>query len=268
MRHRSGEVLLAALMAAVPQLGCVSGRMAALPGASPPAGEAVARGRAELPPDQAAELCLATARAMEDKGHDELAIAEYERALQANPRLTSVVRRLAVLYDRQGDEEHALAAYAQALRAHPKDADLLNDAGYFHYERGEEKEAEKYLRQALAINPRHRRAWINLGLVLGQQRRYEESYQAFAKVLTPAEARSNVGVILVEHGKYRAARVAFCKALAAQPDLKQARAVLDVLEHQATASGPSGVPGDGLKKPLGPGATSCRSGTETSAPAE
>ena len=100
----------------------------------------------------------------------------------------------------------AEAAYAQALQAAPRDADLLNDVGYFHYECGDPKRAEDSLRQALEIDPKHRRAWINLGLVLGEQRRYDESYEAFARVLTPAEARSNVGVILARQGRHDEAR--------------------------------------------------------------
>ncbi|MCS6853091.1 MAG: tetratricopeptide repeat protein, partial [Gemmataceae bacterium] len=161
--------------------------------------------QAELPPHKAAEACLVTAQMLEKHGHEVEAIAEYELARSYNPKL-QVSRRLAVLYDRQCDYARAMHEYRQALKQSPKDVELLNDVGYCCYERGDWAEAEKYLRQAVQLNPSYKRAWVNLGLVLGQQERYDESYQAFAQVLTPAEARSNVGVILMQHGKFEEAK--------------------------------------------------------------
>jgi Tfp pilus assembly protein PilF len=246
MSRRSGLMLLAIVVAVLPHLGCTSGPMPVRPADTrPPAGEAGAGGKAELPPDRAAEACLATARAMVKQGHDAEALAEYERALQYKPGLArELTRHMAVLYDRLGDREHAESAYAQALQAAPKDADLLNDVGYFHYECGDPQRAEKDLRRALEIDPKHRRAWVNLGVVLGAENRYVESYQAFAKVLTPAEARSNVGVILARQGRNEEAKQAFREALAQNPDLKPAKAILAVLEKPptATAGAPSPPP--------------------------
>lgn len=225
-------------MAILPQAGCLTGPSSA----GPAENDSSVRGKSELPPAKAAELCLATARELEAKGADAAAIVEYERARHYNPKFTEPVRRLAVLYDRQGDRTHAAAAYTEALGFYPKDADLWNDAGYFQYEFGDLPQAEKFLRQALALKREHRKAWINLGVVLGEERRYDESFQAFCNVLTPAEAHSNVGVILARHGDTAAARAAFQMALAMQPDLKQAHAILSVLDGQANATASSGTP--------------------------
>lgn len=185
----------------------------------------------ELPPQKAAEVCLATARELEKVGSEAEAILQYEKARQQDPKLTQVSRRLAVLYDRQCDYTHALAEYEQALKQTPKDADLLNDLGYCHYERGDWAEAEKYLRQAVALKPDHKRAWVNLGLALGSQERYPESYEAFAKAVTPAEAHANVGVIQAQQGKTAEARASLQQALTLTPELKSARAVLARVEN-------------------------------------
>ena len=100
-----------------------------------------------------------------------------------DPGLTQVCRRLAVLYDRQCDYARALPEYEQALKLSPKDADLLNDLGYCHYGRGDWAEAEKCLRRAVALRPDHRRAWVNLGLVLGRQGRWDEAIIEFRRSL-------------------------------------------------------------------------------------
>lgn len=189
----------------------------------------------ELPPFRAAEACLATAQALDKKGHEPEAIAEYEKARQYNPKLTQVSRRLAVLYDRQCDYTRAMNEYKLALQDNPKDADLLNDLGYCCHERGDDPEAEKWLRQALEINPKHARAQGNLALTLGHQGRYKEAFDAFTKVVSPAQAHSNLGVILAQQGQSALAQAALRQALELEPDLKQARFVLSRLEKPTVA---------------------------------
>jgi Tfp pilus assembly protein PilF len=186
----------------------------------------------ELPPAQAAEVSLATARELDRVGNEAEAIAEYEKARRLNPKLTQVSRRLAVLYDRQGDASRAQAEYRLALDQAPNDADLLNDVGYFHYQRGDWTEAEKCLRQAVARKPDHTRAWGNLGLVLGRQERYPESYEAFVRVMPPGEARANVGILQAQQGQVEEARESLRQALTLAPELRSARAILLRVEEQ------------------------------------
>jgi Tfp pilus assembly protein PilF len=49
-------------------------------------------------------------------------------------------------------------------------------------------------------------------------------------VVSPADAHSNVGVLLAQQGKVEEARAELQKAIALDPDSKQARVVLDRLE--------------------------------------
>ncbi len=184
----------------------------------------------ELPPDKAAEVSLLAARDLEKLGNEADAIAQYEKASQLNPKLTQVSRRLAVLYDRQGDFSRAVAEYRLALQQSPKDADLLNDLGYCHYQHGDWAEAEKWLRQAVTLQPDNRRAWGNLGLVLGRQERYQESYAAFARVVSPAEARANIGILQAQQGQKDQARTSLREALSMSPDMRLAQEVLARVE--------------------------------------
>jgi Tfp pilus assembly protein PilF len=237
MNRRSAWSLFVLGLGLVPLLGCESlpRGVVDLPAVSP-APEPPAKAQVELPPDQAADACLVHAKALEKSGHEADAIVQYEKARQLNPRLTQVSRRLAVLYDRQCDYSKAQAEYKLALAANPRDPGLLNDLGYHFYERGDWMQAEKWLLRALEADPSYQRAWVNLGLVLGQQERYEESYDAFTKVVNPAEARGNVGVILARQGKHGEAKEALRQALALEPDLKPARVVLAKLESPEPAA--------------------------------
>jgi Flp pilus assembly protein TadD len=208
------------------------------PGPSGASADAAKPGDKELPAKQSAQLCLATAQAMQDKGQFQQAIDLYEKARRDDPALTSVAHRLAFLYDRQGDGVRALAEYQKALKAQPKDPNLLNDLGYYHYHRGNFAEAEKRFRQAIGIAADHKQARTNLALVLGHDGRFPESYELFAQVVGPAAAHSNVGVLMARQGRYDQARQEFRQALALDPTLKQPRTFLDYLDRRRPSDKP------------------------------
>jgi Tfp pilus assembly protein PilF len=203
---------------------------------SEPAPVARSESADNLPPKQAAEACLATAKELQAHGHAQEAIILYERARQLNPQQQQVSRFLAVLYDQQGNDARALTEYRKALELAPHDADLLNDLGYYFYRRRDWRQAEEQYRKAIGQSPEHERAWVNLGLALGEQEHFQESFEAFSKVLGPAAAHSNVGVILAAHQRKAEAETAFKQALAIQNDLPQPRAFLAHFEQPVNAS--------------------------------
>jgi tetratricopeptide (TPR) repeat protein len=239
MIRRFRGCMLFGLLGFVPALGCAGGPAGSTSNSLLPpltAPELSARKeKAELPPDQAAQACLATAKEMEKNGHDLQAIYQYEMARNYDSRLNAkVCRNLARLYDRIGDSQRALAEYKQCLLQNPKDPDLLNDIGYCHYQKGEWLEAEKWFRQALDVAPQHQRAAINLGMTLGQKggKHYEEALEMFKRVNTPGEAHVNMGFIYQTHAKWDEAKKAYRTALELQPDLDLARRALAKLEDE------------------------------------
>ena len=136
-----------------------------------------------LPPAEAAKACISTADEMAKGGYRKEAILLYERARQLDPGQKHVCRYLAVLYDEEGDDAKALTEYVAAQKLTPKDADLLNDFGYYYFSRGDLTKAEQWFRAAIAQSPKHERAWVNLGMVLGQAGRYQKVMRRFARWL-------------------------------------------------------------------------------------
>jgi Tfp pilus assembly protein PilF len=197
----------------------------------------------ELPANESAKLCLTTAQDLEKAGKVVEALQLYAKARQADPRLNDkVCRRLAVLCDYVGDYRQAQQEYERALQLTPQDADLLNDYGYSCYCRGSWDEAERLFRKALAINSKHDRAWINLGLTLGQQGRCDESMQAFGNVVTPAQAYANIGFVHLTQGQVEKAKVFYQLAASRDPNLElpgQVLAKLDYQENEPEMSVPS-----------------------------
>lgn len=187
----------------------------------------------ELPAKESAKLCLTLAESMEQNGHDLEAAAEFEKARQHDPKL-KVSRRLGMAYERLGEFKSAQTEYERAAKEDPKDAAPHNDLGYLHYSRGKFAEAEKHLRDAIALNPKYDRAWINLGLTLGQQRKYDESLEAFQKAVSPGEAYANLAFVFLSQGKREEAKQSYREALKRDPDLRVARTALAKLDASST----------------------------------
>lgn len=185
----------------------------------------------ELPAKQSARLCTATAEDMQKKGFNEQAIFLYEKARESDPAAPNVAHHLALLYDQQGDGSRSLNEFKRALVAAPKDPDLLNDFGYYYYHRGNMADAENWYRKALAVAPNHASALSNLAIVLGHERRYQESIEMFTRVVGSAAAYSNVGVLMTEQGDSQQARDAFMQAMRLDRSLKQPQAFLAYLDH-------------------------------------
>jgi Flp pilus assembly protein TadD len=209
--------------------------------------------RTELPPKEAARACLATADELIAHGHRRDGILLYERARALDPSLKRICRQLAVLYDQEGRHNEALAEYNKALEQTPRDADLLCDLGFFYYLRDDLPAAEQWLKKALHEAPEHTKARMNLALVWAYQGRLAESFEAFSGQIGPAGAHSNIGMVLAKQGQREAAVAALRNALALEPELPQAQAVLkylaaaplnapDASRPAMTASPPGGFP--------------------------
>ncbi len=204
----------------------------------------------DLPASQSAQACLATARELAHQGRDAEAIEMYQRARRFDPKTKGVARRLAVLYDKQANVEAAQHEFQLAFEESPRDAELWNDFGYYQYQHQRFQEAEQAFRKALELKPELSRAKINLGLALGEQRRYDESFETFRCVISESAARHNVGIMQLRHGEINAAELSLQNALAIEPKLAQPQNVLNWLNDQRAAgpaqsahpqSGPGGV---------------------------
>jgi tetratricopeptide (TPR) repeat protein len=186
---------------------------------------------------QAGEACFATAEALDKKGLTAEAIAQYESARRHDPALNgTVARHLAVLFDHQNDAVRAQTEYQVALQTSPRDAQLLYDCGCFHLRQHHWPQADDILQRACAVDPDNQRYAFKLAIALTHDAKYREAYETFARVVGPASAHYNMGAILAEDHKVDAARQELNLALQEQPDLKQAQAYLQMLDHQPSGA--------------------------------
>lgn len=180
----------------------------------------------------AADACLATAREMEAHADHLAAVEQYERARDLDPNRPGIRPRLATLYERLGDRKRAAAEYEAAIEEDAKSAELWNDYAYFQFQGGAIDDAESSARKALKLDPEHKRSWVNLGVILAEQARYDEAYEAFAHAVPPAAAHNNLGIILARQGRSDDARRELAEAHRLDPTLRQPPSVLQQLSEE------------------------------------
>lgn len=168
-----------------------------------------------------ARAAVLRAQSLEAAGNYDQALAEFERAIQTNPRMTVAYLGAGDIYRDKGDYNTAEQRYSAAARIEPRNF----DAQYFHgltlqlLNRLEDS-VRAYLR-ALAIKPEDFNANLNLGsayLQLGEPRQAltyaERSVQLNGK---DAAARSNLGAVYASLNRHDDAVVEFQQAAELTP---------------------------------------------------
>lgn len=171
---------------------------------------------------ESVERVLSMARLMERQAKYEEAQKLYQKSLDRDPKNSTAWHRLGCLAVRRGDHKEALVYFARAAQFGTESVELLNDVGYALYLQNELVPAEEKLRQALKQNPQYAEARNNLGLVLAEQRRFDEALAEFRKAGDQAAAHSNLAFVQTKIGALDEAEKNYHRALELNPKQEQA----------------------------------------------
>ena len=197
------------------------------------------RNPAKITPAQEADVQIAFARAAEQQGDFEGAMAAYTQAIRKDQKRFDACIRLAILHDRLGQFKESDSLYRQALEMHPADPDIFSDMGYSFYLQRRWAEADRCLKQALAIKPDHPRAHNNLALLKVRDGRIDEALAEFRKGGgTPCQAHCNLAFALALEGRLDDAQGQYKLALTAEPNSPLAKEQLRKLEKLAARMTP------------------------------
>lgn len=191
---------------------------------------------AGLTPQQSSLACLRTAYELDKQNHYYEAASLYERARTFNPKVKGVSRRLAVLYARMNQADKARTEFDRAIEETPNEADLYSDAGFFYLQNGDYEKAEASLAKGLKLDPNHAKSNMHLAMLRAKQGQPDESLALFKKVVGPAEAHANLGVLLAKQGKLEQARSHFEQAQQLDSEAEVPRAFLDYLTNQSKSA--------------------------------
>ena len=171
---------------------------------------------------ESSERVLSMARLMERQAKYDEAQKLYQKSLDRDPKNPTAWHRMGCLAVRRGDHKEALVYFARAAQFGTESVELLNDIGYALYLQNELVPAEEKLRQALKQNPQYAEARNNLGLVLAEQKRFDEALAEFRKAGDEASAHSNLAFVQTKVGALDEAEKNYHRALELNP--KQAQA--------------------------------------------
>jgi serine/threonine protein kinase len=118
------------------------------------------------------------------------AIADFQKALEINPRDYRTWQNLASTYRRQGDTAKLREAYQNAiahgeelLKTRPNSATLLSDIGMMYASIGNAEKGIRMVRQAVALEPENGRLLYKAGLAYERLNRRDEAIQWIEQAL-------------------------------------------------------------------------------------
>jgi Tfp pilus assembly protein PilF len=206
------------------------------------------------PKQLTAELSVQIARMHEAKGDFATAIAKYEEALKVAPNNTEILVSLGRAHDRNGDMPKAIATYQQAIKIDARCALAHNDLGLCYARQNDMAGARESLNKAVSLVPTSKLYRNNLATVLVNSRQYNDAYEQLATVHPPAIAQYNLGILANRHGDKTEAMSRFQQAASLDPNLAQARNMIDKLNGVASGAVSTGsVAGRTSAEPQGQG---------------
>ncbi len=160
--------------------------------------------------------------ALAAQGRLDEAIAEYQQAVQSQPKLTFPHERLAAALRANGRLDEAIAQFEEILKLDPNDATAQNEIGAILFDQGHLDEAIARYRASVALDPNATATWYNLGIALCYQGHYAEAVEPLQKAvaLQPDNPHThyNLGIAFFHTDRMEDAIREFKTTLALEPN--------------------------------------------------
>jgi tetratricopeptide (TPR) repeat protein len=164
------------------------------------------------------------------KGKNEEAVDLFQKALETGSMDTALYRSLAESFQTLNLPLLAIRSLQKAVLINPKDLDSHFQLADIFYKRGDLGDAENLFRKIIQMTPGDsytETAYLNLGIVLDEMARYDDSLKAFdaAIKLNPKNDRAyyNKGIAAKHSGRAAVALESWKKAVILNPDNNIAR---------------------------------------------
>ncbi len=138
-------------------------------------------------------------------GRAEEALADFQKALDRDPRSAAVYQERGVALERLGRWDEADASYRKAVELQPQSWSAYNYLGAFLIDRSRFGEAEAAFRKALEFAPDNARVWSNLGGALFYADRPGDAEAAWKRALElrpGGVAAANLAALQFSQGSY------------------------------------------------------------------
>lgn len=122
----------------------------------------------------------------EAQGKNEIALEQYQAALEKDPKFYSALMHVGDLAYRMNLYGVSEKAYKKALQIQPENGDIYNNLCWVYLKQGANAEQSlELVRKALELTPAHQAYYLDtLGVALQHAGRYPESIDAFMRSLS------------------------------------------------------------------------------------
>lgn len=176
-----------------------------------------------------AKLYISMAQVQLKAGNVDGAIAQYEKAIDDEPKNLQALLGIAHLYDGKGEPAKALEYYKKAVKHHSDNATAHNDLALCYYRNKQSKESIASLKKAIELEPAKPLYRNNLAKIYVELDQSGEAYKTLVSVHGEAVAHYNVGYMLKSRSHNAEALAHFQAAAKLDPNLKQAQHWVKVL---------------------------------------
>jgi tetratricopeptide (TPR) repeat protein len=172
-----------------------------------------------------------------------------KKALTKSPRDVSLLYSLGALYEQMGRVKESLDIMRQVIEIEPNNYSALNFIGYTMADQGQDlDQAERLIRRALLLDPGNGAITDSLGWVLYRKQEYKKAldYLIRATRVSPGEPViiMHVGDAYLKLGRRAEAIEQYKKALAANPEERDRKQIIDRLKKLGIDPGPVKKPAD------------------------
>ncbi|HET9697072.1 MAG TPA: protein kinase [Terriglobales bacterium] len=140
-----------------------------------------------------------------ESGKNELALQEFQQALQQDARNADALLGMAAVYEKSGRVTDAENTFKRAASLRPDYWDGFNKLGAFYFRQQNYAAAEQQFRRVIELTPDNAQVYSNLGVALQNQKKYSDAEAAFQRsiALSPTYAAyTNLGNFYWEQNRF------------------------------------------------------------------
>ena len=151
----------------------------------------------------------------------------FRRALAADVKCEAAYVGLSKVCLAKNDTSGALSILNQAAQHCPNSAAIHNEVGVAKAKMTDFASAQKEMEKAVQIEPRNKLYVSNLAGVLASRGDFEKAFEAYSKVLSPAEANYKIAGLAQSQGKDEEGMRRLRLALIADPQYRPAMQAME-----------------------------------------
>ena len=121
--------------------------------------------------------------AYNEKNEYDLALADYNKAIELKPNYENVYNNRGSAYKGKGEYDKALADYNKAIELNPNYAEAYNNRGNVYSDKGEYDKALADYNKAIELNPNYAEAYNNRGSAYQSKGEYDKALADYNKAI-------------------------------------------------------------------------------------